>query len=116
MRPSEREAATEAARHRPEPMPVHKGPQPVTRVQACPRRPVASFAPGFIPWQMFEPMEHNQKIRSCCRHPENHDVEAYKSNPGLKGPDQFVFICKCGKKHVNWILANTVDFRIPEWK
>jgi hypothetical protein len=29
----------------------------------------------------IEHLEHNQLIASCCRHPENHEVEAFKSHP-----------------------------------
>lgn len=114
MRPSEREAAN--AKPPVIPVKLPKVLQPETRVLVCKRRPVASFPQGYIPWQMMEPMEHNQTIASCCRHPENHDIEAWKSNPSLKGPDQYIFICSCGKKHVNWVLAEKCSYLLPEWK
>lgn len=112
MRPCEREAATAPQRV----VKMPKVPQPETRVLTCPRRPVASFKPGYIPWQIMEPMEHDQKLSSCCRHPENHDIEAWKSNPNVKGPDQYIFTCACGKRHTNWILGIKYDYPLPEWK
>lgn len=115
MRPAEREAATDRVPPV-KPPKAAKAPQPETRVLVCKRRPVASFAPGLIPRQMMEPMEQNQLLSSCCRHPENHDIEAWKAHPGLKGPDQYIFTCTCGKRHVNWLLGIKFDYLLPEWR
>ena len=60
------------------------------------RVPVAD-CPAKIPTRWIEALEHNQKIPSCCRHPENHDiVSLYSSNDDkAKGvPDIYIFICK----------------------
>ena len=73
---------------------------PETTVQACPRRKVADFPEGFIPARYYERnLEQNQQIAHCCRHPENHEVEALKSHPDEKVPDIYVFHCTCGRKH-----------------
>jgi hypothetical protein len=81
------------------------------------RMPVAD-CPAKIPVRWFEALEHNQKIPSCCRHPENHDiVSLYSSNDDkAKGvPDIYIFICKerhdlgINKKHKD--KPNAEDFR-----
>lgn len=72
---------------------------PETLVSACPRVRVADFPPGFLKPSHIEHLEHNQKISSCCRHPENHEVEALKSHPDEKAPDIYIFHCTCGRKH-----------------
>lgn len=71
----------------------------MSHVQACPRHPVASLPPGLIPAKYFEVLEQNQQIASCCRHPENHDIEAFKSNENEPIPDIYIFYCTCGRKH-----------------
>jgi hypothetical protein len=81
--------------------------QPVTYwpdanlIEACVRVPVAK-CPARIPASMLEPMEHNQQIASCCRHPENHDISAWYSSAEDRDkgvPDIYVFHCTCGKVH-----------------
>lgn len=72
---------------------------PTTHVQACPRVKVGSLPPGFLKQNHVESLEHNQKISSCCRHPENHEVEAFKSHPEELAPDIYIFHCTCGRKH-----------------
>lgn len=74
-------------------------PRPETQVVACPRRAVSKFPADMIPARFFEALEHNQKIASCCRHPENHDIEARKAHPDEKAPDIYIFHCTCGRKH-----------------
>jgi len=73
-------------------------PRPVTLVLACKRYPVAKLK-GLIPLKYIEALEQNQMLRSCCRHPENHDIEAWKSRPEEAAPDVYVFHCTCGRKH-----------------
>lgn len=94
-------------------------------VPACPRRPVAEILD--IPKIFFEYLEENQKISSCCRHPENHDIEALYSSENWKNkqtddgyfepwggvPDIYIFHCTCGRKHPRFMVGRG-DFR-PMW-
>ena len=82
-------------------------------VLACPKRPVAKFPAGFIPIKYIEALEQNQLISSCCRHPENHEIEAWKSNENETSPDIYVFHCTCGRKHTRFIVGGG-DIR-PVW-
>lgn len=97
------------------PMPWKKGDVlPETRVLACPRVKVADLPEDHLPKKFFEALEHNQKIASCCRHPENHDISAYKSHPDEKAPDIYHFHCdKCGRTHIRFCVGMT-DSR-PVW-
>lgn len=96
-------------------MPWKKGDKlPETRVLACPRVKVADLPEDFLPKKYFEALEHNQQIASCCRHPENHFIEAHKSHPDEKAPDSYTFICdSCGKKHRRFCVGQS-DVR-PVW-
>lgn len=89
---------------------------PETQVQSCPRVKVSEFPKGFIPPRLYERnLEQNQLLASCCRHPENHEVEGFKSHPAEPCTDTYVFHCTCGRKHrvfcVGW-----EDKERPEWK
>lgn len=86
---------------------------PETRVLACPRVKVADLPEGHLKQSHIEALEQNQLIASCCRHPENHEVEAFKSHPDEKAPDDYVFHCTCGKKHRFFCVGQT-DER-PMW-
>jgi hypothetical protein len=86
---------------------------PETQVQACPRVKVADLPEGFLPQRFFDALEQNQKIASCCRHPENHEIEALKSHPDEKAPDIYIFHCTCGRKHRRFCVGQT-DER-PSW-
>lgn len=72
---------------------------PETDVPACPRVKVADLPKRHLNQKHIEHMEQNQKIASCCRHPENHEVEARKSHPEEPAPDKYIYHCKCGRKH-----------------
>ncbi len=73
--------------------------EPETTVTACPRYKVSKLK-NLLPPKYLEYLEHNQKIAHCCRHPENHDIEAFKSHPNEKAPDIYIFYCDgCGRKH-----------------
>lgn len=86
---------------------------PPTQVPACRRVKVADVA-EVIPQRYFEALEHNQMIASCCRHPENHDIEALKSHPDEPAPDIYIFHCDgCGRKHRRFCVGLT-DTR-PTW-
>jgi hypothetical protein len=79
-------------------------PRPATQVLACKRHPVAKLK-GLIPDKFLEALEHNQQIASCCRHPENHDIEAFKSRAEEAAPDIYIFHCQCGKKHRRFCIG-----------
>jgi len=68
------------------------------QVLACKRYPVAKLK-GLIPQKYIEALEQNQMLRSCCRHPENHEIEAWKSRAEEAAPDVYIFHCSCGRKH-----------------
>jgi len=70
----------------------------MAHILACPRYPVAKLG-GLIPLKYIEALEQNQQIAHCCRHPERHEIEAFKSRPEEPIPDIYVFHCTCGRKH-----------------
>lgn len=86
---------------------------PETKVSACPRVKVADLPEGFLKEKHIAHLEQNQMISSCCRHPENHEVEAFKSHPEELAPDIYHFICKCGKVH-RFFCVGLHDER-PSW-
>lgn len=86
---------------------------PETQVAACPRAKVTAFPEGFLKQSHIEHLEHNQLIGSCCRHPENHEVEALKSHPDEQVPDIYIFHCTCGRKH-RFFCVGATDTR-PVW-
>lgn len=87
---------------------------PETQVEASPRVKVADLPEGFLKTNHIEALEQNQKIASCCRHPENHEVEARKSHPDEKAPDIYIFHCTCGRKHRFFCVG--MDDERPSWK
>ena len=87
---------------------------PETTELRCPRRKVSDFREGFLKKNHIEALEQNQKIAHCCRHPENHDVEAFKSHPSEPFADIYIFHCTCGRKH-RFFCVGIADYR-PEWK
>jgi hypothetical protein len=87
---------------------------PETQVPHSPRRKVADFPEGFLKQSHIEHLEHNQKIPHCCRHPENHEVEARKSHPDEPAPDVYIFHCTCGNQH-RFLCVGQSDVR-PEWR
>lgn len=69
-----------------------------------------------LPVKYIEALEHNQKIASCCRHPENHDVEALYSSEAdaEKGiPDIYIFHCTCGRQHRRFCVG---EGGRPKWE
>lgn len=86
--------------------------QPETTVLACVRVPVRMIA-DVLPEEYRTNLERNQKIASCCRHPENHDIEAFKSHPRETRPDIYILHCNCGRKHRTFCVGEG-DFR-PVW-
>jgi hypothetical protein len=58
--------------------------------------------PGGLPERFYTELEQNQQIASCCRHPENHDIEAWYSDAVHKEkgiPDIYILHCQCGRRH-----------------
>ena len=88
-------------------------PGQVTQVPACPRVKVADLPPGHLKASHIAHLEQNQKISSCCRHPENHEVEALKSRPDEPAPNIYIFHCTCGRKH-RFFCVGMTDER-PVW-
>ncbi len=69
-----------------------------------------------LPMKYVEGLEQNQQIASCCRHPENHDIEAWFSceEERQKGtPDIYKMYCTCGRVHVRFCVGGG-DVR-PFW-
>lgn len=87
---------------------------PETRVAACPRVKVADLPEGHLKQKHIEHLEQNQLIRSCCRHPENHEVAAFRSHPDEKAPDIYEFYCTCGRTHRFFCVGMTDPHR-PSW-
>lgn len=87
---------------------------PATQVQACPRVKVADLPIGHLKQKHIDHLEQNQLIKSCCRHPENHEVEAFKSHPDEQAPDIYIFYCTCGRPHRFFCVGRTDDKR-PMW-
>lgn len=87
---------------------------PETQVPYCPRRKVSKFPPGFLKQKHIEHLEQNQKNASCCRHPENHEIEARKSHPDELAADIYIFWCTCGREH-RFFCVGVGDER-PEWR
>jgi hypothetical protein len=89
---------------------------PETRVLACPRVKMSDLPDGFIPPKYYERnLEQNQLIAACCRHPENHEIEAHKSHPDEEAPDIYIFHCTCGRRHVRFLAGNVDDVARPIW-
>lgn len=71
--------------------------------------PVAK-CPARLPVRWIEALEHNQKITSCCRHPENHEISAWFSSErdrDLGVPDIYIFHCPCGRDHRRFCVGRT---------
>ncbi len=76
---------------------------------ACVRFPVAKLG-TLIPPKYIEALEQNQLLSSCCRHPENHDSEAFYSSAEDEArgvPDIYVFHCTCGRKHRRFCVGGS---------
>lgn len=88
---------------------------PETRVTDSPRVKVADLHEGHLKQRHIEHLEQNQMIRSCCRHPENHEVAAFKSHPDEKAPDIYEFYCGCGRTH-RFFCVGMTDPQRPTWR
>lgn len=90
--------------------------RPVTRRLACKRIAVSRIR-SLIPDKYIEALEQNQLLHSCCRHPENHELEAFYSRDEeweRKMPDIFIFHCTCGRQHRRFCVGGG-DVR-PFWE
>jgi hypothetical protein len=73
----------------------------VNHFLACKRVPTRRVA-HLLPKKFFHYNERNQQIASCCRHPENHEIEAFFSCAAERDagtPDIYILHCECGRKH-----------------
>jgi len=93
-------------------MSKHLPPRPVTTVQACKRIAVAKIL-HLIPIKYLEALEQKQELASCCRHPETHDIEAFKSRAAETAPDIYVFHCPCGRRQRRFCVGGGDDR--PVW-
>lgn len=85
-----------------------------THVEACPRIPVSKLfneKMQLLPLKFIEQLEQNQQIASCCRHPENHEIAAFKSHPDEQ-VDIYKFYCTCGRVHTRLMCG---DDPRPVW-
>lgn len=83
---------------------------------ACPRSPAKDWW-SILPPRYYESLEQNQKLASCCRHPENHEIEAWYANAeqeAKREPDIYIFHCTCGRRHRR-LCGGTKDVR-PFWE
>lgn len=87
---------------------------PETQVPACPKVKVSDLPEKHLKQNHIERLEHDQTLASCCRHPENHEVEARKTHPDEQAPDIYIFHCTCGKQH-RFMCAGATDVR-PVWE
>jgi len=102
---------------------------PGSHILACDRYPVrrlmAYDAEGnldeasphnILPLRFVAGLEQNQQLASCCRHPENHDIEAWFSSErdaDLGIPDIYILHCTCGRRHVRFCVGGGVR---PFWE
>ena len=77
------------------------------------RVPVKSVI-HILPEAFLLPMENNQLLRSCCRHPENHSIEGWKSHPREPAPDIYIFYCDCCNREQRIFCVGETDLR-PIW-
>jgi hypothetical protein len=88
----------------------------MAHIIACERIPVEKVK-HFVPDHYRENLEHNQKLASCCRDTENHEIEAlYSSEADAKKgiPDIYIMHCSCGRKHRTFCVGGG-DVR-PFWE
>jgi hypothetical protein len=77
-----------------------------------PRIKVATLG-ELIPQRFRDTLEQNQLIAHCCRHPENHEIEAFRSKEEERAPDIYVFHCTCGKRHIRLVGGGGIR---PMWE
>jgi len=67
-----------------------------------------------LPESFYIGLEQNQQIKSCCRHPENHSIEGWKSHPREPAPDVYIFYCDCCNNKHRVFCCGETDLR-PIW-
>jgi hypothetical protein len=96
---------------------------PGSHIQACPRYPVRKLmgydADGnldetsrrnMLPLKFVQDLEQNQQIATCCRHPENHDIEAwYSCDESYRAGTPDIYILKCTSYHAPSPLYTTIE-------
>lgn len=82
-------------------------------VLECPRIPVSRVM-DLLPARFIEALEQNQKIASCCRHPENHEISAFRSSASEPFPDIYKFHCTCGRTHARFMCGGGEER--PHWR
>lgn len=85
---------------------VERWNNPRSHLPICKRVKVATIQ-HMLPIRYIEALEQNQKISSCCRHPENHEIEALRSNDRQRAPDIYIFHCTCGRKHRRFCVGQS---------
>lgn len=76
---------------------------------ACPRYPVAKLQ-NLLPAKYLEVLEQNQLLNLCCRHADEHDIEAWYSCEAEQArgvPDIYVLHCQCGRRHVRFCVGGS---------
>lgn len=59
-----------------------------------------------FPRKYSEALEHNQRIKLCCRHMENVTGQTFKTSTANGGPDLFVATCQdCGRNHYRLLVG-----------
>lgn len=94
---------------------------------ACPRIKLAKLIKsGTVGPRFYEKnLEHNQQVNLCCRHIDNHDIEAWYScetdrDRGV--PDIYIIYCNgCGRRHFRFCVGGSVGSggvveRRPYWE
>lgn len=79
---------------------------------ACPRIKLSKVLGKPVPHKFVEKnLEHNQQVRLCCRHIENHDIEAWYSSEADRDrgvPDIYIIYCGgCGRKHIRFCVGGS---------
>jgi hypothetical protein len=83
---------------------------------ACERVPVARVK-SLVPDHYRERLIADQRLASCCRDPDNHEIEALYSSDKDKAkgiPDIYIFHCTCGRQHRRFCVGGG-DVR-PKWE
>lgn len=89
----------------------------MAHVLACAKIKVAKVQ-SLLPIRYIEALEQNQQIASCCRHPEDHEIEAWYSCETVAEegkPDIYIFHCTCGRKHRRFCIG-AIDEGRPWWE
>lgn len=67
-----------------------------------------------LPDKYISALEENQLLNLCCRHADEHEIEAFKSREEESAPDIYILYCRCGRKHIRFCIGGG-DVR-PIWE